>query len=213
MVTLRQPWLTLALTLTQVAGEYVCTVATHAAPRERKSFPVRVNPGPLCSSACEVQLMPRAVAGSTTLVTLRAADALGNRIRHGNHTLKCEVTLVSVWGVQLRGMRDATHRTADEERLADQQEAAAAAEASAGAEAPIALEVLNQGDGTYSVPFCTNRAGTYQLTVKADSKLDGGGGGMHKEPLTCTLRIYANTMVPGLCVLDGAGVVSAWPWA
>ena len=201
-----------------MAGEYVCTVATHAAPRERQSFAVRVHPGPLCAAACEVQLMPRAVAGSTTLVTLRAADELGNRIKHGNDTLACEVTLTKVWGVQLRGMREATHRTVDEERLAEEQaaaaEAAEAAEAAgAGAEAPEKLEVLNQGDGTYSVPFCTSRAGTYQLTVTVVSTSDDkdGGGREPGEPLTCTLRIYANTMVPGLCVLDGAGVVSPNP--
>jgi hypothetical protein len=46
-----------------------------------KSFHVDVQPGPLCAAACLVHLMPRAVAGSTTLVTLRAADALGNRIQ------------------------------------------------------------------------------------------------------------------------------------
>ena len=76
------------------------------------------------------------------------------------------------------------------------------------------LDVVNVGDGSYSVPFCTRRAGTYQMTVRvvaagAAAKRRPSDAAAAEETLTCSLRIYAASMVPGLCVLDGAGVVHA----
>lgn len=154
------------------AGEYLLAITVEGGHISGSPFALRVRAGAPVAAASELvgsddggphgRHVSSAVAGLPSSFTLLARDRFGNRVERG-------------------GDRVAVRFDARVDTLSD-------AHARGRADARVECDVLDHGNGAYSVRYTADRAGAYDASVTLDGTLVGG------EPMLCL--VVSSTTLP-----------------